>query len=322
MARLPIFEIPLIIDAICESLSADDIFNCRKTSKDFHKAFLRPHYRDITVRDTLLTNDLNTIRKHASWIRTLTIDYSKESVVATYDLKGTILPVLPELTWLTRINIKMETIFSSELLVGILSALPDSVRILEIDYEYWTFQSIGETALTWKPNRLERICLCGDDKSSNEDLYLIPLIKASPELQALRVPSISSDHVESFMVALGESCPKLRYLVLNKHKAGHSYGDEAYLFQHIRQPLKMLRIDLAQDRYGDSSVVLSTLLKHSADSLQELRLHNVDGLQFELLDEMVEKCPNLEEIQYRDNYSFQCANTMYGKGRKTPYVSW
>ncbi|KAG0285678.1 hypothetical protein BGZ96_010115 [Linnemannia gamsii] len=270
MTQLSIFEIPLIIDAICDNLSADDIFSCRKTT--------------------------------------------------TYDLESTILPVLPELTCLTRIEITMETIFSSDLLVGIFDALPDSVRILEIDYEDWRINPAEETVYTWKPkpNKLERICIRGDDESSGEDLYLIPLIKVSPELQALRVPSVSGDHVESFMRALGESCPKLRYLVLNKHKADHSYGNEAYLFEHIRQPLKMLRIDLAMDRYGDSSIVLSTLMKHSADSLQELRLHNVDGLPIEFLEDMVEKCPNLKVIYHRDNYSYQCSNMMIGRGWKPP----
>ncbi|KAG9066685.1 hypothetical protein KI688_012593 [Linnemannia hyalina] len=317
MTGLSIFDIPFIIDAICENLSADDIFRCRKTSKPLHKAFLRPHWRDITVRKILTADELDTIRKHAPWIRTLTIDYPEHGVGATYDLKGTILPVLPELTLLTRIDITLDEIFNPELLFGILNVLPDSVHILEVDYEDyfdgdWKQSRVEEP---WKPNKLEHICFCGADESANEDLYLIPLIKASPELQALRIPSVSSDHVDSFMEALGESCPKLRYLVLNKHKADHSWGSEATLFDHIHQPLKMLRIDLAQDRY-ESSIVISTLLKYSVDSLQELRLHNVDGLPDELLDKLVEKCQNLKVIYHRDNYSYQSANMMTGRGWK------
>jgi hypothetical protein len=83
------------------------------------------------------------------------------------------------------------------------------------------------------------------------------------------------------MVALGEARPKLRYLALNKHKADHSWGSETCLFEHIRQPHKILRIGLTQDKYGDSNAVISTLMKHSADSLLELRFHNVDGLPIE-----------------------------------------
>ncbi|KAF9151742.1 hypothetical protein BG015_006262 [Linnemannia schmuckeri] len=260
-------------------------------------------------------------------IRTLTIDYPAEDVGATYDLKGTILPVLPELTLLTRIDITLEEIFNLGLLVGILNALPDSVRILELDYEYnfdedWKYNNLEEPVLTWKPNKLERICLRGADESANEDLYLIPLIKASPELQALRIPSVSSDHVKSFMETLGKSCSKLTYLVLNKNKAGHSWGGEAPLFEYIRQPLKMLRIDLAEDKYGDSSVVISTLLEYSAESLQEVRLHNVDGLPTELLDELVERCPNLKCIYHRDNYSYQSAYMITSKGWKYPVSHW
>ncbi|KAG0307152.1 hypothetical protein BGZ97_000501, partial [Linnemannia gamsii] len=63
------------------------------------------------------------------------INYSENSVRATYFLEDTIPPVLSELICLTRIDIILETIFSSELLAGILKALPDSVRILEMDYE-------------------------------------------------------------------------------------------------------------------------------------------------------------------------------------------
>ncbi|KAF8945661.1 hypothetical protein BGZ47_002221 [Haplosporangium gracile] len=258
MPRFSIFYFPLVIDAICKDLSANAIFHCRKTSKALHKAFFRPHWKDITVREILTTNELETIRKYASWIRILTIDYPEEDIGATYDLEDTILPVLPELTLLTRMDITLEENFNLKLLVEILNASLDS-----------------------KPNKLERICLRGANESANKDLYLIPLIKASSELQALRIPSVSNDHVKSFMEALGESCPKLQYLVLNKHKADHSWGSKAPLFKHIRQPLEMLRIDLTEDKYGDSSAVISTLLKYSAESLQELRLHNVDGLSTE-----------------------------------------
>ncbi|KAK3834804.1 MAG: hypothetical protein JOS17DRAFT_737800 [Linnemannia elongata] len=266
----------------------------------------------------LMEDELDTIRKHTLWVRNLTIDYPKDVVHATYDLEGTILPVLPELTRLTRIGIVLDESFNPELLVGILSALPDSVRILEVDYEYyfandWIKLLLEKSVLTWKPTNLERICFRGYDTSAHEDFYLIPLIKASPELQALRIPSISNDHVDSFMKTLGESCPKLRYLVLNKHKSDSSFGIEACFFGYICQPLKMLRIDLAHDKY-ERSIAISTLLKHSVDSLQELRLHNVDGLPESLLDELVEKCPNLEVIYHRDNYSYQCANMIWGRG--------
>lgn len=320
MTGLSIFDIPFIIDAISENLSADDIFHCRKTSKRLHGAFLRPHWRDITVREILTEEELETIRKRTPWIRTLTIDYPEDSVGATYDLEDTILPVLSELTRLTRIDITLAESFNPELLVGILSALPDSVRILEVDYEYyfdadWKQIFVEKPVLTWKPTKLERICFRGNNTSAHEDVYLIPLIKASPELQALRIPSVSDDHADSFMKALGESCPKLRYLVLNKHKTDYSYGGEAYYFGYIRQPLKMLRIDLAHDRY-EGSTAISTLLKYSVDSLRELRLHNVDGLPEMLLDELVEKCPNLEVIYHRDNYSYQCANMISGRGSR------
>ncbi|KAF9538538.1 hypothetical protein EC957_006460 [Mortierella hygrophila] len=149
-------------------------------------------------------------------------DSKTDGVGATYDFKGIILPVHPESTLLTRIDITLDEIFNPELLFGILNALPDLVLILEVDYENyfdgdWKQSRVEEP---WKPNKLKRICLCGADESANEDLYLIPLTKASLELQALRIPSISSDHDDSFMETLGESCPKLRYLVLNKHKVG------------------------------------------------------------------------------------------------------
>ncbi|OAQ32860.1 hypothetical protein K457DRAFT_15935 [Linnemannia elongata AG-77] len=179
-------------------------------------------------------------------------------VCAIYDLEVTILPVLSELTLLTRIDITLDEIFNPELLVGILNTLPESVRILKVDYEDYFY---GD----WRQSHIKD--------------------PASPELQALRIPSVSYDHVNSFMEALDNSCPKLRYLVLNKHKAGHSWDDEAYLFDHIRQPLKMLRIDLAQDRH-ESSIVISTMLKYSVDFLQDLRFHNAGGLPTALLDEL------------------------------------
>ncbi|KAF9340718.1 hypothetical protein BGZ91_000596, partial [Linnemannia elongata] len=226
----------------------------------------------ITVRELLTTDELDTIRKHAPWIRTLTINYPVDDVCAIYDLEVTILPVLSELTLLTRIDITLDEIFNPELLVGILNTLPESVRILKVDYEDyfygdWRQSHIKDPGLTWKPYKLEQ-----------------PMFPRFP-LQALRNPSVSYDHVNSFMEALGNSCPKLTCLVLNKHKAGHSWDDEAYLFDHIRQPLKMLRIDLAQDRH-ESSIVISTMLKYSVDFLQDLRFHNADGVSTALLDEL------------------------------------
>jgi len=148
MTGLSIFDIPIVIDAICENLSADDVFRCRKTSKHLHNAFLRPHWRDITVPELLTADELDTIRNHAPWIRTLTIDHPKDDVCATYDLGVTILPVLPELTLLTRIDITLDEIFNPKLLVGVLNALPDSVRILEVDYEDYFY---GD----WKQSHVE-----------------------------------------------------------------------------------------------------------------------------------------------------------------------
>ncbi|KAG0280366.1 hypothetical protein BGZ95_010376 [Linnemannia exigua] len=312
MTRLSIFDIPLIVDSICDNLSADDIFNCRNTSKDFHKAFLGPHMRDITIGIEVFEDDRKVIEKYASRIQTLTLDYSEDNIEATYLLEDSILPVFPALTHLTRLDIKLDVSFNPELLHGILNSLPDSLRILELDYEYYFDEDWKSLSITWKPNKLERICLRGEDESKNEDLYLIPLIKASPELQALRIPSVSSGHVEDFMKALGQSCPKLRYLVLNKNKIPYSYGSEAFLFHYIQQPLKMLRIDLALDKY--SMNVFSTILKHSANSIQEIRLHNIDGLEFDSLEQLVDECPNLECLYYRDNYSFTSSNMMTGKG--------
>ncbi|KAF9130914.1 hypothetical protein BGW39_002504 [Mortierella sp. 14UC] len=308
MTQLSIFDIPLIVGTICEDLSPGNTYNCRKTSKDFHKAFLRPHWRDISIGVALIKRDLKAIEKHASWIRTLNIDYSKDEVWSTYYIDDTILPVLPALTRLTRIDMRLEMYVDPELVIGILNPLPDSVRILELDYQN---NRVEEPNRTWKPNELEQICFRGEDKAENEELYLVPVIKASPELRALRIPSFSSDHPGAFMEALGQSCPNLRYLVLNKNKVGFSWGNEALYFQHIQQPLKMLRIDLAQDRY--SNIVISTLLKYSAGSIQELRLHNMDGFPDEPVDQLVNQCPNLRCVYYRDNYSYQRPNMIEGK---------
>ncbi|KAK3844452.1 MAG: hypothetical protein J3R72DRAFT_438081 [Linnemannia gamsii] len=312
MTRVFIFSIPLIVDSISDNLSANDIFNCRKTSKGFYEAFLLPHWRDIRIGIEVFEDDRKAIEKHASRIQTLTLDYPKKVIAATYLLEDSILPVLPTLTRLSRLDIKLDRSFNPELLFGILNALPDSVRILELDYEYYFDEDWKKFSVTWKPNKLERICLRGEDESQNEDHYLIPLIKASPELQALRIPSLSNAHVEDAMIALGQSCPKLRYLVLNKNKIPYSYGQEATLFHYIQQPLKMLRIDLVMDKY--SKVVFSTLLKHSANSLQEIRLHNMDGFEYESYQELVDGCPNLKDIYYRDNYSYTSSNMMRGKG--------
>lgn len=161
MTGLSIFEILNIIDAICENLSATTSFAAGKTSKHLHSVFLRPHWRDITVRELLTMDELDTIRKHAPWIRTLTINYPVDDVCAIYDLEVTILPVLSELTILTRIDITLDEIFNPELLVGILNTLPESVRILKVDYEDyfygdWRQSHIKDPGLTWKTYKLEQ----------------------------------------------------------------------------------------------------------------------------------------------------------------------
>ncbi|KAF9923373.1 hypothetical protein FBU30_006555, partial [Linnemannia zychae] len=271
MTERTIFDIPLIVDAICHNLSAEDIFKCRKICKKLYENFLRPHWRDITISRELTNKDLKTIRNHAQWIHTLTINYSDDIAGTTYILGSTILPVLPNMTVLERIDVVVEYGFNCDFLVQMMCNLPDSVKTLEIDYEE-IFEGDLESYrkshsnLTWKTNKLERICFRGGDTSSNEDLYLIPLIKASPNLKALRIPSVNSEYAEDFMIALGKSNPNLRYLVLNKNKANHSWGYEALYFKYIHQPLKMLRIDMAQDKDG-KNIVVDTLLEYSDQSI-------------------------------------------------------
>ncbi|KAF9090345.1 hypothetical protein BGX29_011535 [Mortierella sp. GBA35] len=305
MTKLSIFDIPLIVDTICNDLSVRDIHNCRKASKSLRQAFLRARWRDIVIQEALTDQDLKTIAQYAPWIRTLKIDYfASELSTTTYNIEGTILPVLPKLTLLTRVDMEVPEKFNPGLLFDILMALPESVRILELGFNQhfnfgWMYLHVDKRTVSWKPNKLKRIYLHGHGNSGFEDLYLISLIKSSPELQALRIPCVSDECAEEFMMTLGKSCPKLRYLYLNKTRGGSTYGAEAMYFKHIKQPLKVLRIDLAQD--GIEKVVISTLLSHSAHSLRELRFHNMKDVPNEYLEELVEKCPNLEYIFYRPN---------------------
>ncbi|OAQ26182.1 hypothetical protein K457DRAFT_22585 [Linnemannia elongata AG-77] len=74
-ASISIFDITLIVDTICQSLSLCDIQNCRKVNKQWSSLF-KPHlwsHLKLPSTATLTDDRIATILDHKRWIRSLTI---------------------------------------------------------------------------------------------------------------------------------------------------------------------------------------------------------------------------------------------------------
>ncbi|KAF9313438.1 hypothetical protein BG003_005216 [Podila horticola] len=70
-----IFDITLIVDSICQSLSLCDIQTCRQVSKHW-SSMLKPHlwsHPQLPATTTLTDDKIVTILSHKRWIRSLTI---------------------------------------------------------------------------------------------------------------------------------------------------------------------------------------------------------------------------------------------------------
>lgn len=91
-------------------------------------------------------------------------------------------------------------------------------------------------------------------------------------------------------------------LRLNRQYGAATFGEEWASFQHVQLPLKFLRVDL---RFDNINRVLSTLERYASESLEELRLENVEDKPEEWIDHLVGRCKKRKTLKYRLHYTSQ-----------------
>ncbi|KAG0294840.1 hypothetical protein BGZ98_001605 [Dissophora globulifera] len=158
--RVTAFEIPHILEAICERLSAEDICHCRAVCKVWLEIFNPHHWRSVRLVDIdghstvpfLSPTEKALIRKNAQWIRSMVIRTQETLFLDTpctrlktldcrwsngfsAQLPDPALPTALDVIFLTSLRLHLYDLtegFYPVVLVSILQALPHSLRELHI----------------------------------------------------------------------------------------------------------------------------------------------------------------------------------------------
>ncbi|KAG0043623.1 Exonuclease mut-7 [Gryganskiella cystojenkinii] len=195
--------------------------------------------------------------------------------------------------------------------------LPNSVRVLEVNSVDWYFDQdwirpSDELELRFEKNQLVRFSFTGETIDSKlSDLFLKPFLKHCPNLLDLVLCNIDSPENAEVLRTINTYLERLERLRLNPQSGSYYIGDEACSFDLIQLQLKFLRIDM---RNNYENMVFSTLEGFASDSLEELRLENMEHVPDEWVEHLIERCPKLRELRFRPNYSYQSMETISSSG--------
>ncbi|KAG0375969.1 hypothetical protein BGX24_008447 [Mortierella sp. AD032] len=307
------FNIPHIVDSICDHLNLNDIVDCKKVCKDWSDVFAPYEWRSLhlaNIEEHWIPSlrKRNLILKHAHRIESLTIH------------QDDICSLLQNLSHWTELRLSYpgqsrndsQATNDAVVVAMALSDCPPNVESLHVSY-YFSWYGAGKPhtpqnhpssfILPWEPLPLRKFHFDCDLSCSFKILInigLIPFLKSCcPLLEDLSLPSFPEEDCETLMKTIGAHCPKLQYLRLNN---GNTYeapiGSEVDHFGYITQSLKFLRIDLD---YKSDTTVLEPLQRNGSDALEALEFLNTE-CYFSGYVPPCDKFPNLKTVNYRKSH--------------------
>ncbi|KAG0305113.1 hypothetical protein BGZ98_004572 [Dissophora globulifera] len=261
-----ILEIPLILDAVCDYLSPDNIFTCLKVSKLWNSLFIPYQWRTVAVTSPtphssgFFGASMQLISKNAHRIRSLSVDNTRI-------LNELFTPAFPASVYLDDFRLPTSTLCRG------LTSLSCPMKLMVIDDDdedsaIWDHPTSLFRLIT--DNRRLRKLTLQEVQLMNHELYYMLLFVAIAAHPTLSVLSISN----SIIFFKGEYTP-----TLSMFQAPH---------------LKELYLKYA--RYSSESDIVFTLVKHCPN----LRVLQVPEIEADRLGELAslvrESCPQLTDL--------------------------
>ena len=225
------------------------------------------HDRDEPMNSSVEDSSLALLCKNRG-LKELELDFY-DSHVRRY-----VVPNLPRLTHLQslRLALDRELLGDVALFLDVLQSIPPSLQVLDLqvvsDNAWHGFSDISTHPLrTWEPSAIRDFTFRASIGHC-EPYFLLPFLRSCPQLERLFLPASSSNYVEEVMRTLAASFPQLSSLTIDPRQ-GRPFGTECAYFAQMRYKFSVLSLDIHSDI---KNVVVSTLLAHSAGTLQELRL--------------------------------------------------
>ncbi|KAG0210142.1 hypothetical protein BGX31_001978 [Mortierella sp. GBA43] len=362
---LSIFDIPLIINAICDSLEPSDIWRCYQVNKTWCRLFGPHRYR--TIRFSYLDSDQTWhILNNAHRIRRLRIDLAdagyfidapctrlRELICVDmgymYDendddddddetwqelepsanalsligknpyLSTLVVNYQPSVIWpmpfsmevfssisshqsLTKISLEMA--MDLRTLKLFIMHLPKPLQDLELriflDRPYEDDPEVPPFVRFTQPTQLRSLLF--RPSAAHANTILVPLLQHCPHLEHLKLRQVDRTTFEDKVApALVKHCPNIRSLHHNFWNRDWLHGMTNLLDQYPRGIQSLILHQNAVHAHPTTppeytGALIRVLLKHSANTLQVLRLTGYMGQWIVGSSSIMEQCPNLREL--------------------------
>ncbi|KAF9353792.1 hypothetical protein BGX26_008436 [Mortierella sp. AD094] len=130
------------------------------------------------------------------------------------------------------------------------------------------------------------------------DLYLIPILKISPELETLQVPNFDLTSADQLTSIIRRYCPKLCHIGLDQ--CGYSFTEESIADIIDSCRTSGLRSFYSYVLSGTQLQVMRQLCANGT-SLVSVKIVVVGLEQFKMVQEILASCPNLQELSIDEN---------------------
>lgn len=253
-----VFEIPLLMDLICENLYKDEIAACRLVCRRWSLYFESPFWQDWELSDDskLDPEHRQALADHANCARDLVVSMTE---------KGSIGPFLQELALRKHARVGLHSLSSLNCLSVQESKIPQGNSTVARTVYYLIQQNLG----------LRKLSLA--DVSFHMFKNLDPVVNDASLL------SVLADH--SF----------LRTLILSSSRSV-SDGQARAMLQHIPANLRILEVNWEISSHDKKNKFLDIGWKTN-NSLRRLRLRgSFKSYEYSVLIPFLERCPGLIEI--------------------------